>query len=321
MTITFGIKTTPMHTTYEQIRRTWLQADEVPELADAWLWDHMLPLAGPPNGNLFEGWTLLAALAPQTARLRLGLLVTNNLIRQPAVLGKMATTVDVISGGRLVLGLGVGGTIRSAAARQTRQAQTGQTQSPGGNGPAEYAAYGLTAVPPAEGIGRLSESITIIRRMFTEDEFDFDGQYYSLSGTINEPKPVQRPGPPVLVGGAGTRLLRLVAEQADMWNIPGPPHASLEFLTERSRVLDRHCADIGRDPATITRSVQIVTGADDPAAVRATVTGLINAGFGHIVFGVRPPAPDNVPRWLADEIIAPVLERERDGTGWNAAPV
>jgi alkanesulfonate monooxygenase SsuD/methylene tetrahydromethanopterin reductase-like flavin-dependent oxidoreductase (luciferase family) len=79
--VTFGIKTTPMHTTYERIRRTWLQADEVPELEHAWLWDHMLPLAGPRNGNLFEGWTLLAA---QTARLRLGLLVTNNLIRQPA---------------------------------------------------------------------------------------------------------------------------------------------------------------------------------------------------------------------------------------------
>jgi alkanesulfonate monooxygenase SsuD/methylene tetrahydromethanopterin reductase-like flavin-dependent oxidoreductase (luciferase family) len=301
--VTFGIKTTPMHTTYELIRRTWLQADEVPELEHAWLWDHMLPLAGPRNGNLFEGWTLLAALAPQTSRLRLGLLVTNNLIRQPAVLGKMATTVDVISGGRLVLGIGVGGTVRSASPHQS-----GQAESPGGNGPAEYAAYGLTAVRPGEGIGRLSETITIIRRMFTEDVFDFDGRYYTLTGTINEPKPVQRPGPPVLVGGSGTRLLRLAAEQADIWNVPGPPHASMEFLVERSQVLDQHCADIGRDPASITRSVQIVTGTDDPAAVRATVSGLLDAGFRHIVFGVRPPAPDNVPRWLADEIINPVLQ-------------
>jgi alkanesulfonate monooxygenase SsuD/methylene tetrahydromethanopterin reductase-like flavin-dependent oxidoreductase (luciferase family) len=301
--VTFGIKTTPMHTTYERIQRTWLQADEVPELEHAWLWDHMLPLAGPRNGNLFEGWTLLAALAPQTARLRLGLLVTNNLIRQPAVLGKVATTVDVISGGRLVLGIGVGGTVRSASPQQT-----GQAESAGGNGPAEYAAYGLAPVPPGEGVGRLSETITIIRRMFTEDEFDFDGRYYTLSGTINEPKPVQRPGPPVLVGGSGTRLLRLVAEQADIWNIPGPPHGSLEFLAERSRVLDLHCADIGRDPASITRSAQLVISTDDPASVRATVTDLVAAGFRHIVFGVRPPAPDNVPRWLADEIIKPVLQ-------------
>jgi alkanesulfonate monooxygenase SsuD/methylene tetrahydromethanopterin reductase-like flavin-dependent oxidoreductase (luciferase family) len=209
----------------------------------------------------------------------------------------------VISGGRLVLGIGVGGTVRSASPQQS-----GQAESAGGNGPAEYAAYGLTAVPPGEGIGRLSETITIIRRMFTEDEFDFDGRYYTLSGTINEPKPVQRPGPPVLVGGSGTRLLRLVAEQADIWNIPGPPHGSLEFLAERSRVLDQHCADIGRAPASITRSTQLVISTDDPASVRAMVTDLVAAGFRHIVFGVRPPAPDNVPRWLADEIIKPVLQ-------------
>ena len=184
-----------------------------------------------------------------------------------------------------------------------------QAESPGGNGPAEYAAYGLTAVPPGEGIGRLSETITIIRRMFTEDVFDFDGRYYTLSGTINEPKPVQRPGPPVLVGGSGPRLLRLVAEQADIWNIPGPPHASMEFLVERSRVLDQHCADIGRDPASVVRSTQLVISTDDPASVRATVTGLAAAGFRHIVFGVRPAAPGNVPRWLADEIIKPVLRQ------------
>jgi alkanesulfonate monooxygenase SsuD/methylene tetrahydromethanopterin reductase-like flavin-dependent oxidoreductase (luciferase family) len=297
--VTFGIKTTPMHTSYERIQRTWLQADEVPELEHAWLWDHMLPLTGPRDGNAFEGWTLLAALAAQTTRLRLGLLVTSNAIRQPAVLGKMATTVDVISGGRLVLGIGVGGT------RAATEPAVGPAEH---NGLAEYAAYGLPVVSPAEGIGRLGEAITIIRRMFTEDKFDFDGRYYTLSGTINEPKPVQRPGPPVLVGGSGTRLLRLVAEQADIWNIPGPPHASTEFLIERSRVLDQHCADVGREPASIIRSAQIVISADDAAGVRATVLQLIDAGFGHVVFGVRPPAPDDVPRWLADEIINPVRQ-------------
>jgi alkanesulfonate monooxygenase SsuD/methylene tetrahydromethanopterin reductase-like flavin-dependent oxidoreductase (luciferase family) len=298
--VTFGLKTTPMHTTYERIQRAWLQADDVPEIEHAWLWDHMLPLSGPRNGNIFEGWTLLSALAAQTRRLRLGLLVTSNRIRQPAVLGKMATTVDVISGGRLVLGIGVGGT------RQTRLPDVGPAVN---NGLAEYAAYGLTTVPPGEGIGRLAEAITIIRRMFTEDEFDFRGKYYTLAGTINEPKPVQRPGPPVLVGGSGTRLLRVVAEQADIWNIPGPPHASVDFLTERSRVLDQHCADLGRDPASITRSVQVLIRTDDAAGERATIASLITAGFRHIVLGVLPPAPDNVARWLADEIINPVLDQ------------
>ena len=294
--VTFGIKTSPMHTTYQAILRTWQQADEVPEIQHAWLWDHMLPLTGPKEGPIFEGWTLLTALAAQTRRLRLGLLVTNNQIRQPAVLGKIASTLDVVSGGRLVLGLGVGGTLPAGTPRTPDQHP----------GLAEYIAFGLPVTTPAEGIGRLSETIAILRRMFTEDAFDFDGRYYTLTGARNEPKPVQRPGPPVLVGGTGTRLLRLVAEQADIWNIPGPPHASLDFVTQRSRVLDQHCADVGRDPADITRSAQLVITARDPADVRATIAGLIGAGFRHIVLGVRPPAPDNVARWLAEEIIRPV---------------
>src|ERR1700722_18771217 len=160
--VTFGLKTSPVHTTYAEIQRAWLQADEVPEIEDAWLWDHMLPLTGPKDGNIFEAWTLVAALAAHTHRLRLGHLVTSNRIRQPAVLGKMATTVDIISGGRLVLGIGVGGTVRSD------QADIGPAQH---NGLAEYAAYGLTAVAPGEGIGRLCEAVAIIRRMFTEGGF------------------------------------------------------------------------------------------------------------------------------------------------------
>jgi alkanesulfonate monooxygenase SsuD/methylene tetrahydromethanopterin reductase-like flavin-dependent oxidoreductase (luciferase family) len=295
--VTFGLKTSPVHTTYASIQRAWLQADEVPEIEHAWLWDHMLPLTGPKDGNIFEGWTLLAALAAQTRRLQLGLLVTSNRIRQPAVLGKMATTVDVISGGRLVLGIGVGGTHQPPDSNGI----------PGDNpGIAEYAAYGLTLVSPAEGIGRLAESLQIVRRMFTEDVFDFRGQYYTLTGTRNQPKPVQQPGPPVLVGGSGTRLLRLVAEHADIWNIPGPPHGSVEFVTERSRVLDQHCMDIGRDPASITRSVQLLFTTDEAASARETIAELIEAGFRHIVLAVRPPAPDNVARWLADEVISPV---------------
>ena len=178
--VTFGLKTSPVHMSYQDIQRAWLQADEIPEIEHAWLWDHLLPLTGPRDGIAFEGWTLLAALAAQTRRLRLGLMVTSNRIREPAVLGKMATTVDVISGGRLVLGIGVGGTVRPD------QMDIGPAQH---NGLAEYAAYGLTAVPPAEGIARLSEAVAILRRMFTEDEFDFDGQYYQLAGTVNRSRP------------------------------------------------------------------------------------------------------------------------------------
>jgi alkanesulfonate monooxygenase SsuD/methylene tetrahydromethanopterin reductase-like flavin-dependent oxidoreductase (luciferase family) len=303
MRLSFGIKTSPMHTTYAELRRTWQQADEVPELDDAWLWDHMLPLTGPKDGPIFEGWTLLTALAAQTSRLRLGLLVTNNQIRQPAVLGKVASTLDVISGGRLILGLGAGGTLPAGAPRTLDQHP----------GTAEYLAYGLPVATPAEGVERLAETISIVRLMFTRDVFDFAGRHYALSGTINEPKPVQSGGPPILVGGTGTKMLRLVAEQADIWNIPGPPHGSLEFLAERSRVLDQHCADIGREPADVIRSVQLLITTDEPAATRATIGDLAHLGFSHIAIGVRPPLPGNVPRWLAGEIITPVREQVAAG--------
>jgi alkanesulfonate monooxygenase SsuD/methylene tetrahydromethanopterin reductase-like flavin-dependent oxidoreductase (luciferase family) len=297
--LTFGLKTSPMHTSYAAILRAWQQADEVPEIEHAWLWDHMLPLSGPKDGPVFEGWTLLSALAAQTRRLRLGLLVTNNQIRQPAVLGKIASTVDVISGGRLIVGLGAGGTL-SVGTPTTPDQHPGLT---------EYLAYGLPVTTPSEGLGRLAETITILRRMFTEDVFDFEGRYYSLTGTRNEPKPVQSGGPPLLIGGSGDRMLRLVAEHADVWNVPGPPHASLEFLAERSQVLDQQCAAVGRDPRTVIRSVQMILQSDDAAAARQAVAAVIDAGFRHVVLALRPPWPGNVARWLADEVITPVREQ------------
>jgi len=297
--LSFGIKTSPMHTTYQHILRTWQQADDVPEIQDAWLWDHMLPLSGPKDGPIYEGWTLLASLAVQTQRLRFGLLVTNNQIRQPAVLGKMASTLDVISGGRLILGIGAGGTL-PAGTPMTPDQHPGVT---------EYLAYGLPVTTPADGLGKLAETITIVRRMFTEDIFDFDGRHCTLVGTRNEPKPVQPGGPPVLIGGSGTRMLRLIAEHADIWNVPGPPHASAEFLAERSAELDRQCEAIGRDPAEIVRSTQVIFAGDDAPAARSIVADVIAAGFAHIVLAVRPPAADNVARWLAGEVIAPTRDQ------------
>jgi alkanesulfonate monooxygenase SsuD/methylene tetrahydromethanopterin reductase-like flavin-dependent oxidoreductase (luciferase family) len=148
----------------------------------------------------------------------------------------------------------------------------------------------------------------IVRSMFTQDAFDFAGRHYTLTNTRNEPKPVQPGGPPILVGGTGDRMLRLVAERADIWTAPGPPHGSLEFLADRSRMLDRHCADLGRDPIEVTRSVQLMFTADDPAAARQTVRAVIGLGFQHVVLAVRGPVPANIARWLADEIIIPVRQ-------------
>ncbi|TCO40144.1 alkanesulfonate monooxygenase SsuD/methylene tetrahydromethanopterin reductase-like flavin-dependent oxidoreductase (luciferase family) [Kribbella antiqua] len=292
MELTFGLKTTPMHLDYADIQRVWLEADELPEFRDAWLWDHFLPLAGPKDGQILEGWTLLAALAAQTRRLRFGLLVTSNRIRPPAVLGKIASTLDVISGGRLVMGLGAGG-----------------THQPGDNpAVAEYAAYGLDLVPPGEGVERLRETIAILRGMWTQDVFDFHGRYYTLEQNRNEPKPIQRPGPPLLIGGFGDRMLRLIAEHADIWNVPGPPHNDFGFLAERSRRLDAECARIDRDPHDLTRSLQLIVQYDDPAASRSVVRRSIDLGFNHIVLALPRPYPDHPARWLRDEIVKPVLE-------------
>jgi alkanesulfonate monooxygenase SsuD/methylene tetrahydromethanopterin reductase-like flavin-dependent oxidoreductase (luciferase family) len=296
MELTFGLKTTPMHIPYADIRRVWLEADETPQIRDAWLWDHFLPLAGPKNGDVLEGWTLLTALAAQTTRLRLGLLVTSNRIRPPAVLGKIASTLDVISDGRLIMGLGAGGTHQPAG-----------LSGIAGPNPAieEYAAYGLTLVPPGEGVDRLRETIEILRRMWTEDEFDFHGRYYQLERNRNEPKPIQSAGPPLLIGGWGNRMLRLVAQYADVWNISGPPHIDFDTLTDRVRRLDAECDRIGRDPATLSRSLQQIVSYDDPAATRAIVQRAAGLGFDHIVLSLPRPYPDHAVRWLVREIIEP----------------
>jgi alkanesulfonate monooxygenase SsuD/methylene tetrahydromethanopterin reductase-like flavin-dependent oxidoreductase (luciferase family) len=289
----FGIKTTPADVSYEEIQRVWLEADTIPEIEHAWLYDHLLPRVGDPSGPVFEGWTLLAALAAQTRRLRLGLLVTNNRVRRPAVLAKMAATLDVISGGRLDFGIGVGGLPDAALVAP------------------EYDAYGIPIPSWADAVAAFAEACTLIRRMWTEDEFDFSGQHYTLKGARCHPKPIQRPHPPILIGGSGTATLRIVAEHADIWNVIGPPRTTVEHLTRRSRVLDELCAAIDRDPGQITRSVQIPVSYDDPGSARESLMKLTDAGFSHVVLNPPAPYPSDVVPWLTDELIRPTLEHAR----------
>ena len=285
-----GIKTTPADVSYAEIRRVWLEADAVPEVEHAWLYDHLLPRVGDPSGPAYEGWTLLTALAAQTRRLRLGLLVTNNRIRLPAVLAKIAATVDVISGGRLDFGIGVGG-----------------LPDPALNA-AEFDAFGIPIDPWPDAVAACAEACSLIRRMWTEDVFDFSGDHYVLAGARGNPKPIQRPHPPILIGGSGTTTLRIVADHADIWNVIGPPRNTVEHLRGRSRVLDEQCAAIGRDPDQITRSVQIPVAYDDPASARECVCELVDAGFSHVVLNIPAPYPVDVVRWVTDELIRPTLE-------------
>jgi len=286
--LSFGIKTAPMHVDYDDMVRVWREADAIPVIEHAWLWDHLLPLAGPAGGAAYEGWTLLAALAAQTERLEVGLLVTSNRIRPPAVLAKTAATVDTVAKGRLVMGLGVGG-----------------THQPGPNpAVAEHAAYGLPLVPPAEGIARLDETCTILRRLWTEDTVDFAGPYTTLHDARCEPKPRRRT--PLLIGGWGDRTLQVVARHADLWNVPGPPHNRIEWIAERDRVLRAHCAAIGRDPGEIVRSVQTHVSYEDPATTVDTVAGLARIGVTHIVLNLPRPYPKDVVSWIADCVISRV---------------
>jgi Luciferase-like monooxygenase len=135
-----------------------------------------------------------------------------------------------------------------------------------------------------------------------EDEpFDFDGSYIQLTGAFCNPKPVQRPSPPFMIGGRTTATLRVVAEHADLWNIPG---SDLDDCIERGARLDRICGEIGRDPAAITRSIHLRVAYDDPDTTRDHIRNAIDAGFGHIVLGLPAPYPENVARWVTDELIS-----------------
>src|SRR5258708_21589111 len=199
--ISFGIKTSQMGLSYAEAHRVWREADQLPAFEHAWLWDHMIPLRGDVRADALEAWTLLAALAAQTTRLRLGVIVTSNRLRSPALLAKMAATVDVVADGRLIFGIGTGGS------------------RTGGHNPAEreFDAYPAPPVSPGQAVRDLAESCDLILRMWTTNEaFDLDGPSIRLRGAVCEPKPVQKPHPPIMIGGQGDRVPRVGAEQAEI---------------------------------------------------------------------------------------------------------
>ena len=300
--VSFGVKTTQMGLTYQEICAIWREADEIPAIEHAWLWDHMVPLRGDASADALEAWTLLAALAAQTKRLRLGVIVTSNRLRPPAVLAKMAATTDIIAGGRLVFGIGAGGAL------------LGPNHPYAAKNPSirEYQAYGIPLLPAARVIGDLAEACTIFRRMWTEHApFDFDGSAYQLKGAVCEPKPIQKPHPPIMIGSGGEKLgLRVVAQHADIWNCPTQ---TVQEFRHKNDVLVEHCHAVGRDPNEITRSVQLIVRCEEPAepaATRERALELINAGVTHLVLAPAlcpgPPA-----QWLAEHIIEPVLTEVR----------
>lgn len=288
----FGIKTT-QYAPYEDILHVWQEADTLPSIEHAWLFDHPMPIGrADPGGPCLDGWTMLAALATQTRRLRLGLMVASNANQTPPWLAKRAATVDIISHGRLEFGLGAGGVER------------------------EHTAYGTDLFPAGERIRRLGEACEIIRRMWTEPVVDFEGRYYHLTETYCEPKPIQKPHPPFLIGGNGEQLtLRVVAQHAAVWNfpgLPGIPHGAVEEFQHKNQVLDEYCAEIGRNPASLARSVQIIIDpAEHLAQMRQTLLDFIAAGATHLVLAPRR-LNEGIAHWLSEEIIDPVREAAGD---------
>jgi F420-dependent oxidoreductase-like protein len=193
--------------------------------------DHLYQIAGigGPEEPMLEGWLTLAALARETTKVRLGTLVTGVTYRNPALLAKEATTLDVISGGRAIFGLG-------AAWNDV-----------------EHAGYGYEFPAVRDRMDRLDEALAIAKAMFTEDRPSFRGKHYAIEEALNSPRPVQPGGPPILIGGVGEqRTLRIAAKYADMthWFALG-----LEALKRKTMILERYCAEIGRDPASIERTM------------------------------------------------------------------
>ena len=254
----------------------WSDVRDAARLADdlgydhLWIWDHLLSIYGEPGQPVFEAWSTLAALAASTERLQLGPLVTANMFRSPALLAKIVTTVDHISGGRVILGIG------------------------GGWFEEEHRSH---AIDFGSGFGerldRLDEAVGLIRALLAGEEVTSAGPYYPVQGLRHSPLPV-RGSVPVLVGGRGKRkTLRTVARYADIWNSYGTPAE----LVEHDEVLRAHCAAVGRDESQIERSVQAkVVVRDSRAGAEAAFAAMLAqnrsiwGGFG------RQGEPDRVNR-------------------------
>ena len=262
--VRFGLKSAGQDTAISDLRAVWRIADEA-GFDHVWVFDHLASIGGGgPDRPIFEGWSLQAAMAVATQRCRIGCLVTGNTYRNPALLAKIAVTVDHLSGGRLEFGLG-------AAWAEV-----------------EHHMYGIAGLDHR--VGRLSESLQILRALWTQPRTTFDGRYYQMQDAICQPKPLQQPHPPIWIGAGGERTLHLTARYADVWNSSGA--SSPDEQAAQSARLDAACATVGRDPATLRRSVQYAWNGQDRAALLGLAAERLRRGFTeHIVI---LPAHDSV---------------------------
>ncbi|MFN2614812.1 MAG: TIGR03560 family F420-dependent LLM class oxidoreductase [Actinomycetota bacterium] len=254
---------------YAELERFWRDADDL-GFHSIWNFDHFYGLGAQSQdfrAATLEGWTTLAAMATIVRRARIGCMVTGVTYRHPAVLANMAVSVDHISGGRLDFGIG-------AAWHEP-----------------EHAGYGIPFPRPGQRVAMVDEAVTICKRLWTEDAVTFDGAFWQLKDAICEPKPMQRPHPPVVIGATQPKLLRVTARLADEWNaVAFTPDAWIEQNT----LLDKLCAEEGRDPAAVRRGVQLFLHPQQEGQIDEQIAQLPrfeDAGCQHVVLSFyQPPA-------------------------------
>jgi F420-dependent oxidoreductase-like protein len=252
----FGIQTSLNNVEWREIEEMWRFLDRETAFYSAWTFDHFVP-PGPgqdANVNCFEGWAALSALAAVTERVRLGCLVTGVTYRQPAVLAKMAATVDHVSDGRLEFGIG-------AAWHEP-----------------EHRMYGLPFPPIREREDRLEEAVRLIRALFDADgRVDFTGKHYTLENAVFVPRCVQRPHAPIMVAGGGEkRTLRTCARYGDVMNV----HGTVAVVRRKIAVLEQHCRDAGRDPGAVEKTISATVVVSDNQGLIDRVAGMFGAGMG-----------------------------------------
>lgn len=283
-TVRFGLFLSQAGKTWSQVIDEFTMAEEL-GFDHAWLVDHLVDTDGGPEDGCLEAWTLLAAIAARTQRIRLGVLVSSNTFRNPAILLKEAVTVDHISGGRLNLGIG-----------------TGWHED-------EHRRYGIDLPAPPERVDRFEEAIELITRLMAEPSVTHHGRFYRLEDARLRPAPVQRPRIPIVIAAHRPRMLHIAARHADQWDtfaaMTGAATEGVDTdLASRIAQLDDACAEIGRDPAEIRRSTWTTREAlRSPGAYVDFVRRHHRLGFTD--FSTVAPAPGDEPvlRAIATDVI------------------
>ena len=273
----FGLKTAPMNTTWDAMLGVWRAADELEIFESAWNFDHFEPIFSDRSGPCLEGWSMLAAMATATSRIRLGCQVTGMPYRHPSVLANIAATIDIISGGRLIIGLGAG---------------WNQDESD---------ALGIRLPPLKERMDQFEEGVEVIVALLSEPRANFAGQHFTLTDAWCEPKPIQRPHPPIAIGGGGERrTLRVVARFAQHWN---SVLAGVDEWQRKCEVLDAHCAEVGRNPGEIERSVNVrLARGQDPRQLQPEIERWRDAGVDVCIVYLDAPHDPEAVGPLADAL-------------------